>query len=263
MSSSPIPLTCLLYGLPAISLGLYLSFKPPTPKSSTPSSAPKRQQDTTLLGLCLTAFGLAFLFTPSLYRLNLPLLHLSVAGLASLVLLAQPRKLEDASTFTSLTCLLFCQLLPLLGTYAYSVFSNTQWVLLPKHPFNASNINLPLPLQLHAHGLIALGLYKTFQQPSKSDLSEPDSTAAGILGFGLGLGYLLTSSSPVEENQWLAASAPVRILLAILAATMLVVKRDSIRKETRNLLMAIAIYDAVGGAITGWWLGNNSGRVRV
>ncbi|KAI9699459.1 MAG: hypothetical protein M1836_003070 [Candelina mexicana] len=254
----PISISSLLYGIPSVGLGLYLTFKAPTPPKIT--SPPQRAHDTTLLGFSLSAFGLVFLTTPSLAHLNLPPLHLSLASLALLTLLTEKRKRADPYTRLELSCLIAGELLPLVGTYAFSVLTGTAWILRPKWVFDPSKINLPWPLKIHTLGLIAVGLFKAFQQPSPS-LSEPDTTATGIMGFGLGLAYLLTSSAPIAENQWLAACAPVRMLIGVLAGTVLVVKRNRMRKETRNWLRGITIYDFISGALTGWWLGNYSGRV--
>ncbi|KAI9745756.1 MAG: hypothetical protein M1835_002583, partial [Candelina submexicana] len=254
----PISIPSLLYGIPSVGLGLYLTFKAPTPPKIT--SPPQRAHDTTLLGFSLSAFGLVFLSTPSLTHLNLPALHLSLANLALLVILTQKRKRSDPCTRLELSCIAAGELLPLIGTYAFSVMTGTEWIIRPKWAFDMSNINLPLPLKIHMVGLMGVGLFKAFQPPS-SDLNEPDTTAAGITGFGLGLGYLLTSSAPIAENQWIAASAPVRMLIGVLAGTVLMVKRNTIGKETGDWLRGIAIYDFISGALTGWWLGNYSGRV--
>lgn len=74
---------------------------------------------------------------------------------------------------------------------------------------------------------------------------------------------IATAYVPIEENQFLYASAPVRVLLAVLAG----LKWLSISKESarlyrkRNILLGISIYDGIGGLVLGWYLGTFSGKV--
>jgi len=113
-------------------------------------------------------------------------------------------------------------------------------------------LNLPWFITVHALGLSTLGLYLAFF----SNPSKPTSTL-GIATLGLGLAYLSTSYVPIEENQFLYASVPVRIILAAVAG----LKALTAGKEEKKALVGIAVYDGLGGAILGWWLGKWSGMV--
>jgi hypothetical protein len=52
-----------------------------------------------------------------------------------------------------------------------------------------------------------------------------DRSTLGIASLGLGLAYLSTSYVPQEENQFLYASVPVRMILAGVAVTKLAVDK--------------------------------------
>ncbi|EEH05424.1 predicted protein [Histoplasma capsulatum G186AR] len=93
-------------------------------------------------------------------------------------------------------------------------------------------VHLPVPVLLHALGLFSLGMYLTFTKvPS----------ALGIAVTGLGLSYLLTSYVPIEQNQFLHASVPVRIILATLAAARLPTAPQAERKNLIILIFDIII----------------------
>ena len=74
---------------------------------------------------------------------------------------------------------------------------------------------------------------------------------------------LSTSYVPIEQNQFLYASAPVRVLLASLAGIRWLMVRggDPAVHKKRNALLAIMLYDGLGGLLLGWYLGSFDGRV--
>ncbi|KAK2744782.1 hypothetical protein FQN55_006538 [Onygenales sp. PD_40] len=109
-------------------------------------------------------------------------------------------------------------------------------------------INLPLPILTHALGLTVLGIYLTFTR---------SPAALGIATTGLGLGYLTTSYVPIEENQFVHASVPVRMVLALLAAARI----PSASRQDQRALGMIAVYDLVGAIMVGYSLGRWDGRV--
>ncbi|PGH27187.1 hypothetical protein AJ80_01144 [Polytolypa hystricis UAMH7299] len=109
-------------------------------------------------------------------------------------------------------------------------------------------VNLPLPILLHALGLAGLGIYGTFK-------GRPAMT--GIAATGLGLAYLFTSYMPVEQNQFLHASVPVRLILAALAA----LKLPTAWASDRNPLLVVALYDGLGALWLGYSLGIYNGRI--
>lgn len=74
---------------------------------------------------------------------------------------------------------------------------------------------------------------------------------------------IATAYMPMQENQFLHASAPVRILLASLAGLkwMTIRKEDAKLYKKRNALLGLLLYDGLGGLILGWYLGTFSGKV--
>ncbi|PGH12986.1 hypothetical protein AJ79_03959 [Helicocarpus griseus UAMH5409] len=109
-------------------------------------------------------------------------------------------------------------------------------------------INLPFPVLLHALGLTVLGTYLTFTKAP---------APMGITTAGLGLAYLFTAYVPIEQNQFLHASVPVRILLAALAAARL----PFANSQERKVLMMITLYDLLGGGMVGYSLDRWNGKV--
>jgi hypothetical protein len=119
-----------------------------------------------------------------------------------------------------------------------------------------SGINLPTSILFHALGLCGLGLYYTFRP---TPLAQKSSSAPlGIATLGLGVAYLATSYMPIAENQWLHASVPVRILLALVAGIRAVMSKPT---EDRRHLWTILLYDGLGGLMLGRTLGRWDGRI--
>ncbi|KAH9480951.1 hypothetical protein JR316_0007558 [Psilocybe cubensis] len=78
---------------------------------------------------------------------------------------------------------------------------------------------------------------------------------------------LATSYMPISQNQFLHASAPVRIVLASLALLkyLLILRepRDSAaRRRYKRMggLLGVALYDGLGGLLVGWYLGTLGGK---
>lgn len=69
----------------------------------------------------------------------------------------------------------------------------------------------------------------------------------------LGLAYLFTSHMPIEENQFLQATVPVRILLG--AVCLLKWWVGGCDEGMRKTLLYTGLYDGIGGAALGLWLG--------
>lgn len=115
-------------------------------------------------------------------------------------------------------------------------------------------INLPLPILIHAVGLTLLGLYDAFRS-HKSSSSTPTQ---GIVTAGLGLGYLFTAYMPIAENQWLHASVPVRIILAVVSGLRAILASPG---EGTGKMWGIMLYDGVGGLLAGYSLGRWDGRI--
>jgi hypothetical protein len=110
-------------------------------------------------------------------------------------------------------------------------------------------INLPILVLLHAVGLVALGLAIAFRRTPQKTL--------GLATFALGLAYLTTAYMPLEQNQFLHASVPVRLAVAALAA----VSAMAAHKDEWQVLWGVAVYDTVGAVLCGLSLGRWDGRI--
>ncbi|KAJ7887277.1 hypothetical protein B0H14DRAFT_2696045 [Mycena olivaceomarginata] len=111
-------------------------------------------------------------------------------------------------------------------------------------------ILLPWPILLHALALTTLGCSMLLAKPNEK--SPEDISTLGITTIALGMSYISTSYMPMAENQFLHASAPVRVLLALLAGLKwLTIDAENARLyKKRNVLLTL-----------GWYLGTFSGKV--
>lgn len=120
-------------------------------------------------------------------------------------------------------------------------------------------IHLPWFITLHAFGLVALGLYLLFTSPPPGKLAG-HTPQLGIATVAIGLAYLFTAYMPIEENQWLHASVPVRLILGILLGLRAVVGTGLTAAEKKSLLN-LGLYDGFGAVVLGFWLGRFDGRL--
>jgi uncharacterized membrane protein len=114
-----------------------------------------------------------------------------------------------------------------------------------------ASINLPYYVLFHAIGLCAIGLYHVY-------IGTPRDAYAirGITTFALAVAYLVTAYMPIEENQFIHASAPVRMAIGVLSAFAALTGRGD-----KKLLWGTALWDGLGGVLLGWQLGRYDGRV--
>ncbi|KAJ7730332.1 hypothetical protein B0H16DRAFT_1733848 [Mycena metata] len=123
-------------------------------------------------------------------------------------------------------------------------------------------ILLPWPILLHVLGLTTLGLRLLFARPTTE--APEDVSPLGITTIALGLAYLATAYMPIASNQFLHASAPIRVVLALLDGLKWFMTRGvkNTRLYTkRNVLLGVFLYDGLGGLLLEWYLGTLSGRV--
>jgi hypothetical protein len=120
-------------------------------------------------------------------------------------------------------------------------------------------IHLPWFIHVHAWNLTALGLFFLFKShsPGKPAGHTPQ---LGVATIAIGVAYLFTAYMPIEENQWLHASVPVRVLLAGLLITRALFGKG-LTSEEKQSLINLAVYDGLGGVILGLWLGKWNGRL--
>jgi hypothetical protein len=122
-------------------------------------------------------------------------------------------------------------------------------------------VNLPPLILAHAVFMCLIGMRWIFQAPSaKPSRASEASAMAGITTLGIGLAYLSTSYMPIAENHFLHASVPVRVLLALVAASRLLLFKN-VSSAGRNEMLFVFLYDGFGGLLCGWQLDNFTGRV--
>lgn len=116
-------------------------------------------------------------------------------------------------------------------------------------------VNLPWFITFHASGLCILGLSMIFA--TSTSPPKPPPTILGIATLGLGLSYFSTSYMPLDQNAFLYASVPVRLVLAALAGLKAVMGGNG---EEKGVLWGIMAWDGIGAVVLGWYLGVWSGR---
>ncbi|KAF3921413.1 hypothetical protein ABW21_db0201826 [Orbilia brochopaga] len=122
--------------------------------------------------------------------------------------------------------------------------------------------NLPWPILVHSVGLTLLGLNLTFNgNPSSSPEVRGANSILGVTTTTIGLCYLGTSGVPVEQNQFLHASVPVRLGVAVLLLTAAAVNRRKMDQKGWRVHIGFGIWDAAGALWLGWYLGRWDGRV--
>lgn len=119
-------------------------------------------------------------------------------------------------------------------------------------------IHLPWFITLHASGLCFVGLSLIFKHANHPK-PPPNKSVLGVATLGLGLAYLFTAYMPMQQNAFLYASVPVRLILAAVAA----VKASLGAGEDEKTLWGITVYDGLGAIVLGLWLGAWDGRVRA
>jgi hypothetical protein len=122
-------------------------------------------------------------------------------------------------------------------------------------------INLPWFISLHACGFAALGLYYLFKSsPTGGPARRASHTPAlGIATFAVGVSYLFTAYMPIEENQFLHATVPARLLIAGLLV--LRVAMGGLGPDEKRILLSLGLYDGIGAVVLGLSLGRWNGRV--
>jgi FtsH-binding integral membrane protein len=112
----------------------------------------------------------------------------------------------------------------------------------------------------HSAFMSLLGLRWIFSRPQETNRTAEGYGMAGITTLAIGVAYAVTSYMPMEQNQFLHASVPVRIALAAIAAVRMLLI-DNMSKEGKNEMLFVLFYDGLGGLICGWQLGRWDGRI--
>jgi hypothetical protein len=136
-------------------------------------------------------------------------------------------------------------------------------------------INLPAPLIVQSVSTVGLGIYMSiFRKPAIVHngytmfvpANAPPRTAdaislLGIAVIGLEVTYLVTSYMPIEENQFIAASVPIRLGLSALMGTLCVLYRKSMSKSGFWEFVSLALLDGSAAIGLGLYLGRWDGMV--
>ncbi len=135
--------------------------------------------------------------------------------------------------------------------------------------FGRIPINLPIPVVFHAVGLVLYGGHMVIHSPKRKELDNGrggtasavvDDGLKGLLLLGIGAAYLTTAYLPREQNAWLYAVVPVRILLGSVSGLRLYFL-PGLSSETRADMWTLLLADGVLGVVTGWQLGRFDGRL--
>ncbi|KAK6363619.1 hypothetical protein TWF730_001043 [Orbilia blumenaviensis] len=125
----------------------------------------------------------------------------------------------------------------------------------------SSYFNLPWPITIHAVALTALGVAMTFsRKPGVSPELRGANSLIGITTATIGLAYLSTSYVPIEQNQFLHASVPIRLGVATLLATSAVVNQKDMDDKSWRTHVGFALWDGIGALWLGWYLGRWDGQ---
>ncbi|KAL5340562.1 hypothetical protein BJX70DRAFT_396547 [Aspergillus crustosus] len=158
-------------------------------------------------------------------------------------------------------------------------------------------INLPIPIILSSSSLLVFGFYVTIfrtlpslpifftKHKSKAsatieDLANPshesfipppttpriaDTNALfGIISYALVLPYFVSSYMPIDENQFLYASVPIRLCVSgMMLAHLLLRGRTGMSESGFWEFVAFAMLDGGSAMGLGLYLGRFDGRIRV
>jgi hypothetical protein len=137
-------------------------------------------------------------------------------------------------------------------------------------------VNLPAPVILQCVSSVGLGLYIAFFRkppfthksysvliPSNASARTADSFSfLGLLIAGLNSYFLVASYMPIEENQIIAASIPVRLGLVCAIAGISVLHRKTMSKSGFWELICLSIVDGGSAIALGVQLGTWDGIVQ-
>jgi hypothetical protein len=144
---------------------------------------------------------------------------------------------------------------------------------------NIRPIYLPTHTLFTSTSILGLGLYVAvfrevpFRNTIGREILVPDvttpriadtNTLLGLLSCTMMMPYFLSSYMPVEDNQWLHVSVPVRLLLSMsLCANVLFRGREAMSREGFFEFLTLGVLDLVGALVLGQELGTFSGIVPI
>jgi hypothetical protein len=104
--------------------------------------------------------------------------------------------------------------------------------------------------------------YSLFVPANASPRMADTLTVLGVVVTGLQGAYLVLSYMPLEENQFVYASVPLRLFLAACILGVCAVHRQNMSKAGFWELMGLAVVDGAGAVALGLQLGRFDGMVR-
>ena len=124
-------------------------------------------------------------------------------------------------------------------------------------------INLPWFMLLHSTILIAIGISNLVKpiRPPPNNRQDEYRTTVGSTFLTFGLTYLGTSYMPIEQNQLLHATVPLRFCTSAIMCWTWLRNRKNLTQDGVGEFLGTAVYDLVSTVALGWWLGTFSGRV--
>jgi hypothetical protein len=138
-------------------------------------------------------------------------------------------------------------------------------------------INLPLPLLIQAISLTGAGFYTAFARrpayvsrdgsytllvPANASPRVADLISCfGVASAGLQSFYLWSSYMPLEENQFVYASVPVRLMLSTTMLAICLLKGKQMSSNGFWELLSLAIFDGCAATTLGFYLGRFDGIV--
>lgn len=137
-------------------------------------------------------------------------------------------------------------------------------------------VNLPTHVLLTSTTVSGLGLYislfrnsplknltgSEFFVPEPSSRRIADTNALfGVSACVLMLPYFLSSYMPIQENQWLHVTVPLRLFLSSALGANLLFRGRQMSEEGFWEFLALGVADFVGAIMLGWELGRFDGMV--
>jgi hypothetical protein len=142
--------------------------------------------------------------------------------------------------------------------------------------FTFRPVNLPPHVLLSSTTVLGLSLYVSLFRnsplkhltgrnifvPAPSTGRIADTNALlGVVACALQLPYFLSSYMPIEENQWLHVTVPIRLFVSTALGVNLLLRGRRMSEEGIWEFLALGVTDFVGAVMLGWELGRFDGMV--
>lgn len=142
--------------------------------------------------------------------------------------------------------------------------------------FSFRPVNPPPHVLLTSTTVIGLGLYISLFRtsplkpltgrdvlvpaPSTSRIADTNALL-GVVACALQLPYFLSSYMPIEKNQWLHVTVPIRLFVTTALGVNVLLRGRRMSEEGFWEFLALGVTDFVGAVMLGWELGRFDGMV--